>query len=51
MEKQLIAIWIVAWLFSGCISLQDKTTKKDSNSVKVSGDVTVSAIDRKGFFE
>lgn len=48
-KKQLIVTWEVALLLSGCVSIQDKPTKDDAGNVRVSGDVTVSTIDRKGF--
>ena len=50
-RKQLIVIWILVLLLSGCamLSRQDKTIKDDPNNVRVSGDAMVSAVDRKGF--
>ena len=48
-KKQLIVAWVVVLLLSGCVLIQDKSTKNDSSNVRVSGDATVSIIDRKGF--
>ena len=48
-KKQLIIVWVVILLLSGCASIKDKSTKNDSGNVRVSGDATVNTIDRKGF--
>ena len=48
-KKQLIVFLVVMLLLSGCASAQDKPTKNDSGNVRVSGDATVSTVDRKGF--
>ena len=47
---QVIGLVIVLFL-SGCVTTpsQDKSSKNDSGNVRVSGDVTVSTINRKGF--
>ena len=47
--KQLIITCLVVLSLSGCASTPDKPKKDDLGSVRVSGDLTVSAIDRKGF--
>ena len=46
-KKQLIVACVVALLLSGCASMQDKSKKDDSGNVRVSGDLTVSAVDKK----
>ena len=48
-KKQLIVVWGIVLLLSGCALIQDKSIKNDSGNVSVSGDVTVSTINRKGF--
>jgi PBP1b-binding outer membrane lipoprotein LpoB len=48
-KKYLIVVWVFILLFSGCVSMQDKSVNNDSANVSVSGDVTVSGVDRKGF--
>jgi hypothetical protein len=49
-KKQLLAVWALGMLLlSGCALIPDKPTKNDSGSMRVSGDVTVSTVDRKGF--
>ena len=53
-KKQLIVargVGLVITLFiSGCATMspKDKSIKNNSSNVRVSGDVTVSAIDRRG---
>jgi hypothetical protein len=49
-KKFLIIGWMAALLFSGCAGLPDKPAKNDPASLRVSGDVTVCAVDRKGFW-
>ena len=46
-KKQLITAWVIALLLSGCALVQDKSKNNDSGSMRVSGDVTVSAINGK----
>lgn len=46
-RKQIIIIWLGVLLLSGCRSMQDQSANSDAN-VRVSGDVTVSAIGRSG---
>ena len=48
-NKRLIFICVVALLLSGCASTQDKPAKNNLGNVRVSGDIAVSSIDRKGF--
>ena len=48
-KKQLIVTWVVVFLLSGCVATQDKSIKNDSGNVRISGDVTVSTVNRKGF--
>ena len=48
-KKQLIVAWVVVLLLSGCAGIPDKSAKKDSSNLSVSGDLTVSTINRKGF--
>lgn len=48
-KKQLTVAWVAVLLLSGCASIKDKSIKNDSSNVRVSGDVTVSTINRKGF--
>lgn len=53
-KKQLIVTWmigsVITLFISGCatMSSKDKSIKNNSSNVRVSGDVTVSAIDRRG---
>jgi uncharacterized protein YceK len=47
--KQLTIVWVVMLLLSGCTSAQNKPKKDDPGSVRVSGDLTVSSVNRKGF--
>ena len=46
----MLGLVITLWI-SGCAttSSQDKSKKNDSSNMRVSGDVTVSAVNRKGF--
>jgi hypothetical protein len=48
-KKQLIVVGLGLLLLSGCVGIQDRSIKNDSSDVRVSGDVTVSARDRKSF--
>jgi outer membrane biogenesis lipoprotein LolB len=48
-KKQLIVAGVVVLLLSGCTLIQDKSKQNDSGNVRVSGDATISTVDRKGF--
>ena len=45
--KELIFLLVLVALVSGCVSSQEKPKKTDSSNVRLSGDVTVSVINRK----
>ncbi len=45
---QLVVLIAVTFLLSGCALIQDKSVKNDSGNVRVSGDVTISSVERKG---
>jgi len=55
MKKQLTVAWIIGLVIvlflSGCTTIpaKDKSSKNDSSNVRVSGDVTVSTVNRSGF--
>lgn len=46
---QLAILFIAIILFAGCASIQNKGTADDPDRVRVSGDVTVTSAERKGF--
>lgn len=54
-KKQLTVVWVIGLVIAifvlGCatMSSKDKSAKNDSKNVRVSGDATVNAINRKGF--
>ncbi len=48
-KKQLMVIWLAVFLASGCVLIQDKPVDDDLSDVRISGDVTVSTVDRKEF--
>ena len=45
-KKQLMVIGLVIFLASGCVLIQDKPADDDLRDVRISGDVTVSTVDR-----
>ena len=48
-KEYLIVVCMFALLLSSCASVQDKPVNDDLADVSVSGDVIVSAVERKGF--
>ena len=47
--KKMNCLFALVLLLGGCALAQDKATKNDSGNVRVSGDTTISTVDRKGF--
>ena len=50
-SPRFFILLIVLLLLNGCSTMQanDKSAKDDSKNVRVSGDITVSTVNRKGF--
>jgi hypothetical protein len=45
-KKQLMVIGLAVFLAGGCVLMQDKPVDDDLRDVRISGDVTVSTVDR-----